>query len=242
MADEYLFISDCHLHASRPEVSGALIDFLNVRATGARYLYILGDLFEVWLGDDDPAEQLGSVIDALQVVTQSCEVFFMAGNRDFLLGEKFARRVGMTLLGDSESLQLGNQSIVLIHGDSLCTDDLDYQAFRKMVRGAKWQSEFLARPLPERQQIALQLRRDSADAMTQKSMDIMDVADNAVAACFGEFQVDGIIHGHTHRPAIHQYQSGLTRYVLGDWNPGPSFLSWAPAEGFKLVDARVKGY
>ena len=139
-----------------------------------------------------------------------------------------------------ECVKLGNQSIILIHGDSLCTDDFDYQNFRKMVRGAKWQAEFLARPLLERQQIALQLRRDSADAMAQKPMDIMDVADDAVAACFREYQADGIIHGHTHRPAIHQYQSGLTRYVLGDWNPGPSFLSWTPAEGFKLVDARVK--
>ena len=240
MADEYLFISDCHLHASRPEVNRALIDFLNNRATRARYLYILGDLFEVWLGDDDPAEQLGSVFHALQAVTQHCEVFFMAGNRDFLLSEKFAHRVGMTLLGDSELLQLGNQSIVLIHGDSLCTDDIDYQAFRKMVRAAKWKSEFLAKPLPQRQQIALQLRRDSTDAMAQKPMDIMDVAEDTVAACFREFQVDAIIHGHTHRPAIHQYQSGLTRYVLGDWNPGPSFLSWAADEGFKLVDARVK--
>jgi UDP-2,3-diacylglucosamine hydrolase len=110
-----------------------------------------------------------------------------------------------------------------------------------MVRSPTWQSEFLARPLSERQQIALQLRRDSTEAMAHKPMAIMDVADDAVAACFGEFQVDAIIHGHTHRPAIHQYQSGLTRYVLGDWNPGPSFLSWAPAEGFKLVDARVKG-
>lgn len=241
MADEYLFISDCHLHASRPEVSGALIDFLNDRATRARYLYILGDLFEVWLGDDDPTEQLDSVIDALQAVTQHCEVFFMAGNRDFLLGEKFAQRIGMTLLGDSEPLQLGDQSIVLIHGDSLCTDDLDYQAFRKLVRSATWQSEFLAKPLPERQQIALQLRRDSTEAMTHKPMDIMDVADGAVSACFREFGVDAIIHGHTHRPAVHRYPSGLTRYVLGDWNPEPSFLSWTPAGDFNLVDARVRG-
>jgi len=241
MADEYLFISDCHLHASRPEVTAALIDFLSGRAARARFLYILGDLFEVWLGDDDPTDQLGSAIDALQALAQHCEVFFMAGNRDFLLGERFARKVGMTLLGDSESLQLGDQSIVLIHGDSLCTDDLDYQAFRKMVRDAKWQSEFLAKPLLERQQIALRLRRHSASATAQKPMDIMDVADDAVSACFREFRVDAIIHGHTHRPAVHQYQPGLTRYVLGDWNPGPSFLSWTPAEGFKLVDARVGG-
>ena len=239
MADEYLFISDCHLHVSRPEVSRALIDFLQRRAARARYLYILGDLFEVWLGDDDPLDELVPVIDSLRAVAEHCNVYFMAGNRDFLLGEEFSRRVGMTLLAEPELLQLADRSILLMHGDTLCTDDLDYQAFRKVVRDVGWQTEFLAKPLLQRQQIARQLRSDSADASAQKATDIMDVASVAVADCFREHRVDSIIHGHTHRPAVHHYQANLTRYVLGDWNPGPSFLSWSPDREFELVDPRV---
>ena len=240
MADEYLFISDCHLQASRPDISAALTEFLDMRAMRARCLYILGDLFEVWLGDDDRPEEINPVIESLQRVAQYCEVFFMVGNRDFLLGREFSEKIGMTLLNEPERIELGQQSLLLIHGDSLCSDDVDYQAFRKMVREPKWQNEFLAKPLQQRHQIAAQLRRDSAAAMVTKAVEIMDVNQQAVAQCFQDYDVDSIIHGHTHRPAIHRYANDLTRYVLGDWNPGPSVLSWNETAGFELEDARVK--
>jgi UDP-2,3-diacylglucosamine hydrolase len=239
MSGEYLFISDCHLDNNRPEITRTLGEFLEQRAPRADYLYILGDLFEVWLGDDDPAEAQRPVIDALGRLAQQIPVYFMAGNRDFLLGEDFAARVGIRLLDEPELLQLGSHRTLLIHGDTLCTDDHDYQQFRTLVRSSEWQAGFLSRPLAERRQIAARLRSDSADAMARKADEIMDVNAAAVESCFRDNAVDTIIHGHTHRPAVHRYAAGLTRHVLGDWNPGPSFLSWSPEKGFDLQDARV---
>ncbi len=239
MHGEILFISDCHVDPARPEVCAALVEFLDRRAAGAEQLYILGDLFEVWLGDDTPPGALASVIDALQRRCADVETFFLAGNRDFLLGEAFANRIGLRLLDESGLLRLGERRVLLIHGDTLCTDDHDYQAFRELVRGPAWQAEFLAKPLAERKSIAAGLRRDSADAMAQKSSQIMDVNPAAVTACFAASEVDTIVHGHTHRPARHDYPGGLIRYVLGDWNPGPSYLSWTAEQGFNLIDPRV---
>ena len=239
MNDEYLFISDCHLDPKRPQVAAALLRFLQERAANASHLYILGDLFEVWLGDDDPALEHQPVVDALQRLAAEIPVYFMAGNRDFLLGRDFADRIGIGLLEEPHFLQLGERRILLIHGDTLCTDDHDYQRFRDMVRSAAWQSEFLAQPLAERQRIAAGLRSDSASAMAQKSAAIMDVNQQAVRDCFDQNRVDTIIHGHTHRPAVHRYGPELQRLVLGDWNPGPSYLSWDHQKDFRLVDPRV---
>jgi len=239
VGEEYLFISDCHLDSGRPEIAQALNEFLQTRAFGASRLYILGDLFEVWLGDDDPAQEQSQVIDSLRQLTSSCDVYFMAGNRDFLLGEAFASRVGMTLLDEPLVLQLGHKRVALLHGDSLCTDDHNYQAFRSMVRERRWIDDFLAKSLLQRQQIALQLRSDSIAAMSEKSSEIMDVNADAVAACFHETRADVIIHGHTPRPAPHYYELNLTRIVLGDWVREPSFLSWKPESGFNLTDPRI---
>jgi UDP-2,3-diacylglucosamine hydrolase len=239
MSDEYLFISDCHLDASRPEVTATLIDFLEKRAVTARYFYILGDLFEVWLGDDDPAPEHQHVIGLLRQLGQNTDVFFMAGNRDFLLGKTFANATNMTLLDEPHLLLLDNSRVVLIHGDILCTDDHDYQAFRSMVRAPEWQSTFLAKPLAERQQNAAQMRSCSIDAMAQKSMQIMDVNSAAVQNCFRDNEASTIIHGHTHRPAVHTYDSNLSRIVLGDWGQKPSYLSWKPEQGFELHDPRI---
>lgn len=236
---EILFISDCHLDASRPEINRALTDFLAQRAQRAEQLYILGDLFEVWLGDDDPVESRQPVVEVLKRLAGQIPVHFMAGNRDFLLGEDFAARVGIRLLDESAILQLGEHRSLLIHGDTLCTDDHDYQKFRALVRAPQWQAEFLARPLAERRQIAARLRSESSDAMAQKTAEIMDVNAGAVEACFRAHEVDTIIHGHTHRPAVHRYDGGRQRLVLGDWNPGPSYLSWNPRAGFELQDPRV---
>jgi UDP-2,3-diacylglucosamine hydrolase len=239
MNQEYLFISDCHLDQSRPDVTAALTEFLEKRAPGARYLYILGDFFEVWLGDDTPIPEFQIVISSLQQLAPDTEIFFMGGNRDFLLGDEFARKVNFKLLEEPHIVQLGDKRVALIHGDTLCTDDHDYQAFRALVRDPHWQSVLLAKPLQERLQIARQLRSDSADAMTHKSPEIMDVNAQAVQDCFDQNQVDTIIHGHTHRPALHQYDSNLTRIVLGDWGRESSYLSWTPQQGFSLVDPRV---
>ena len=239
MATEYLFISDCHLDQARPDVTAALQQFLEQRATRAQRIYILGDLFEVWLGDDDDVAGLQPIIDVLTRLAASAEVFFLAGNRDFLLGEAFAARIGMTLLQETCRLRLGQHETLLIHGDTLCTDDHDYQAFRQMVRAADWQNAFLAKPLNQRRQIAAGLRADSADAMLQKSEAIMDVNADAVTQCFAEQAVDTIIHGHTHRPALHRY-GPRQRIVLGDLNPDPSYISWREDRGFELVDPRVR--
>jgi UDP-2,3-diacylglucosamine hydrolase len=239
MSDETLFISDCHLEASRPEVTTALIDFLDKRARTARFLYILGDLFEVWLGDDNPAPEHQPLLASLQQLARNTDIFFMAGNRDFLLGETFASAANITLLKEPQMLQLDQTRVVLLHGDTLCTDDHDYQAFRLMVREPAWQSDFLSRPLAERLQIASQLRSDSIAAMTQKTFEIMDVNPQAVRNCFRENQADLIIHGHTHRPAVHHYETNQTRIVLGDWGQQASYLSWSPGQGFRLNDPRV---
>jgi len=239
MTEEYLFISDCHLDPERPQIATAVIRFLEERAPTASHLYILGDLFEVWLGDDDPVVDQQPVIDALQRLASSIPVYFMAGNRDFLLGQDFAARIGLRLLEEPQYLQLGTQRVLLIHGDTLCTDDHDYQQFRSMVRTATWQAEFLGQPLVERQRIAARLRSDSSAAMAQKSPGIMDVNQQAVVDCFEQNGVDIIVHGHTHRPAVHRYTDSLQRLVLGDWNPGPSYLSWDQQQGFRLVDPRV---
>jgi UDP-2,3-diacylglucosamine hydrolase len=239
MAGEHLFISDCHLDPGRPEITRALASFLQTRAQQASHLYILGDLFEVWLGDDDAATDFLEVIEPLQRFAETREVFFMAGNRDFLIGAGFAARVGLTLLQEPYALQLGQSRCVLVHGDSLCTDDHDYQAFRALVRNPRWQADFLAKPLGERQQIAAQLRRDSVEAMSGKSSEIMDVNAAAVTDCFRHSAADVIIHGHTHRPAVHRYDSNHVRIVLGDWVEEPSYLSWTGERGFRLSDPRV---
>ena len=239
MSGETLFISDCHLDSTRPEITQALAGFLRERATDASALYILGDLFEAWLGDDDDAEEHGAVIDALSELSKGCDLSFMAGNRDFLLGEDFASRVGLTRLTEPHCIKLGDVRVALVHGDSLCTDDHDYQAFRSMVRRSEWQDEFLGKPLTERREIAAQLRRNSVAAMSMKASDIMDVNESTVAELFRQTACDVILHGHTHRPAIHEYEAGRQRIVLGDWIHEPSYVSWTRADGFRLVDPRV---
>lgn len=237
--DEYLFISDCHVDASNPEIARNLIEFLQGRARKARYLYILGDLFEVWLGDDDPATQHQPLLSALAELGRNTQLFFLAGNRDFLVGQTFAEQFGITIIKEPHCLRLDHNPVLLMHGDSLCTDDHDYQQFRQLVRSSHWQSEFLAKSLIERQQIAAKLRSDSTAAMAEKVTEIMDVNEAAVANCFDQFSSATIIHGHTHRPAVHQYGNDNTRIVLGDWQPAASYLSWSASTGFNLVDERV---
>jgi UDP-2,3-diacylglucosamine hydrolase len=242
MVDEYLFISDCHLDTSRPEIITNLLDFIDKRASTARILYILGDLFEVWLGDDDPAPGYSEIIESLSHLAKNTKTYFLVGNRDFLLGDGMASRAGFEIMSEPVYLDLGGQRVVLMHGDLLCTDDHDYQVFRTRVRSPEWQSEFLAKPLLERQQIAAGLRADSTAAMLQKTVEIMDVNSGAVESCFDQHAAEVLIHGHTHRPGIHRYDRSRTRYVLGDWNPLPSYLSWSSSAGFVLHDPRVSNH
>lgn len=234
---ETLFISDCHLDASRPDITQHFIEFLKARASKARALYILGDLFEVWLGDDDPAEELSPIFDALYELQKSTALFFMAGNRDFLVGEQLAKKLNFTILEEPHILSINHQKTALLHGDSLCTDDTDYQKFKSLVRSKHWQQDFLSKPLIERKSIALKLRHDSQIATKEKQDAITDVNNDSVLEYFKTHSVSTIIHGHTHRPAIHKMDQ-LTRYVLGDWQPTASYLQW-DNHSLNLHDDRV---
>jgi len=217
-----LFISDLHLQAAMPRTAEAFFRFLRNHALHTRQLYLLGDIFEYWAGDDDDNAFNQQVIAAIRVVSNSgVEVFWISGNRDFLVGEKFAAACGIKLLSDPFVVCIGGEKIVLTHGDSLCTDDHAYMAFRAQVRQAKWQSEFLARPLEQRKAIIAGLRQGSREAQKEKSDAIMDVNEGAVRTMFDTIDTVTMIHGHTHRPARHVTQSNGTechRYVLPDWN------------------------
>ncbi len=238
MSSEILFISDLHLDQGRPEVTEQFVTFLQTRAVEARVLYIMGDLFEVWLGDDDPAEEFSTVFSALQALSQTRRCYFMHGNRDFLIGSQLAKKLGFEILDDPTVTEFDGQRVGLMHGDLLCTDDVDYQNFRQLVRNPEWQQQLLAKSLTERKAIAAQLRQESGAAMSDKSYQIMDVNQQSVLQTFDELGIDILIHGHTHRPAIHELGEKRQRIVLGDWNPGPSYLSLRDGQ-FRLVDPRV---
>jgi UDP-2,3-diacylglucosamine hydrolase len=231
------FISDLHLDAARPATTAALADFLAVHA-GCEALYILGDLFEAWVGDDDDAPLVAEVRQMLaRFSAAGPALFIMQGNRDFLLGEQYCRSAGATLLEDPTVIDLYDEPTLLLHGDSLCTGDAEYQAFRKTARDRAWQAELLARPLAERRALAAQLRGMSREANSNKAEDIMDVAPAAVAQAMGEYGVRQMIHGHTHRPARHA-EPGGTRWVLGDWCE-KGWAIEAGAEGLELYNFAI---
>ncbi len=213
-----LFISDLHLQPSHPLTSAAFCAFLEERAMAARSLYLLGDLFEYWAGDDDlaaPFHQL--IVGALKRVSDAgVAVYWIAGNRDFLVGADFAQAAGLTLLNEPYSAEFSGARIVLTHGDAECTDDVKYMAFRAQVREPAWQAQFLAMPLAQRKSIIAGLREGSREAHGTKSYQIMDVTPQAIAALFAATGTDVMIHGHTHRPALHD-ANGKRRYVLPDW-------------------------
>ena len=211
-----LLISDLHLAPERPLVTAALAEFLQ-REAHCDTLYILGDLFEVWVGDDDDAPLAQTVAEMLRSFTDTgSALYLMQGNRDFLLGEGFCNAVGGELLQDPTVHTINGTPTLLMHGDSLCTDDVAYQAFREQARSAEWQGAILAQSLEERRKLARNLRNVSQEANSNKAEDIMDVAPEAVAQAFEAHGVSRLIHGHTHRPCIHRGQ-GRARWVLGDW-------------------------
>lgn len=217
-----LFIADLHLQAGRPDVTQAFFEYLDVHAQKATALYILGDLFEHWIGDDGMGPFEHQVAEALsRYAHQGRSVYVMPGNRDFLLGKAFAARAHLTLLDDPTLITLGDQRVLLMHGDSMCTEDQAYMHFRAQVRSHAWQQQVLTMPLDQRVALAAQLRAQSGEANATKSETIMDVTPDAVIAEMQKADVDVMIHGHTHRPNTHRVDLGHghsgRRLVLGDW-------------------------
>ncbi len=217
--DTVLLISDLHLEPARPELTRAFLDFLRNTASHAGALYILGDFFNVWIGDDDDAPLCLEVSRALKQLSDSgTYVYLLHGNRDFLMGEAWAKACGATLIHEPYLLEQHGAQFLLVHGDALCTRDTDYMAFRAMVRDHRWQGDFLARSLAERRAFAEQARARSKTMSSNKSSDIMDVTPEEVEALLSAHKVTTLIHGHTHRPAVHRLEDGRTRIVLGDWD------------------------
>ena len=224
-----LFVSDLHLTPERAEITRAFAAFLRADAIRARSLYILGDLFDYWVGDDDLDDPFHAEIAAelSRIAEAGCSVYLMHGNRDFLLGERFVAAARARLLADPTVIEQAGIRTVLMHGDTLCVDDHDYQAFRAKVRTEAWQRDFLAKPLAERRAIALKLRADSRSSQQRKSDAIMDATPHAVAEAFRRHQCARMIHGHTHRPARHEHcidGQVCERWVLADWYSAGSFL------------------
>ena len=223
-----LFISDLHLDPERPAVTELFLELLDTRVRDADAIYILGDLFEVWVGDDDASPMNQAVCEGLkQSAISGTSVFIMHGNRDFLLGPQFAAASGCNLLDDPALIDLYGTPTLLMHGDLLCTDDSQYMAFRAMVRDTKWQRELLSMSLEERQLMARDMRNRSREQTGGKPESIMDVNKEAVIKAMTGHQAQRLIHGHTHRPAIHDLViSGepAQRIVLGDWYEQGSLL------------------
>lgn len=231
-----LFVADLHLHARRPDIIRAFVILLQQKAPEFDELYLLGDIFEAWVGDDGAPEGLNPVFLALsQLADRGTRVFFQHGNRDFLFGPSAAERLQLQILPEQVRLDSDQGPVVILHGDQLCTDDQDYQQFRQMVRNPEWQRSFLSKPLEEREAIARQLREASRAETANKADEITDVSPAAVQALMQQEEVDLIIHGHTHRPALHSRQNGErgTRIVLGDWDREGWYLEMAP-QGVRL--------
>lgn len=230
-----LFIADLHLCQQEPAITAGFLHFLQRETRNADALYILGDLFEAWIGDDDPNPLHQQIAAALQALP--LPVYFIHGNRDFLLGQRYARASGMTLLPEEQVLNLYGRSVLIMHGDTLCTDDEGYQRFRRKVHQRWLQTLFLALPLRLRQRIALRMRDSSKDANQQKSVAIMDVNAQAVVDAMQRHQVQWLIHGHTHRPAVHTLTvngQAAERLVLGAWHSAGSMIEATP-QGLSLI-------
>ena len=228
-----LLISDLHLSAGDTETIRRFTSFLDGDARDASVLYILGDLFEAWIGDDDDDPRVQPIVASLRRLTDAgiaCAV--MHGNRDFLLGQRFCELTGCRLLGEHERVDFHGEPVLLTHGDLLCTDDTRYMQLRAQLRAPEWQKNFLAKPLDERRQIASDLRELSQTEIATKSEYIMDVNQAAVERTMREFDVKVLVHGHTHRPAVHRFTLDgrpALRIVLGSWYDDPSCVRATPA-------------
>ena len=225
-----LFISDLHLDESRPAATDAFLGFLQTDARSAGAVYILGDLFGVWLGDGDPTPLNRQVIDALASLTAAgVPVFLMHGNRDFLIGSEFCKATGITLLPDPTLAWVYGTSVLLSHGDLLCTDDLSYQRYRNIIRHPAVEKTLNGLPERARHGFIKYIRSLSATRSGMKPPEITDVNQSAVESTLHEYKVHTLLHGHTHRPAIHYFDldgAQATRIVLGDWYEQGSVLRW----------------
>jgi UDP-2,3-diacylglucosamine hydrolase len=225
-----LFVSDLHLEAARPEIGRQFLAFLQEEAVSGEALYILGDLFESWIGDDDPNLHYAEMKSAIRAVADAgVPVFFMHGNRDFLIGPRFAEETGVVLLEDPCPVRLYGEDVLLSHGDALCIDDVKYQEVRTVTRNPGWQAMMLKKPLAERQAIARQARADSMAHGGSLDPQISDVSQAAVEQLLRRHGVRTLLHGHTHRPAVHRFLldgTSATRIVLGDWYQQGSVLRW----------------
>ena len=233
------FISDLHLERIESPITNiftAFLDDLNQNDS----LYILGDLSESWIGDDNVSELSQYISDRLLMLSErDISVALMHGNRDFLIGEDFCKASSIELINDPRIIEIDTKKIMLTHGDELCTDDNEYQAFRSVVRNPLWQKDFLNFPISKREKIAGEAKDASKDSKENKTMEIMDVNTDAVLKAFNDQNIEIMIHGHTHRPNIHKVSNegkNLTRYVLGDWSKNSAIiLKWNEAE-VELMD------
>ncbi|MEH0835132.1 UDP-2,3-diacylglucosamine diphosphatase [Pectobacterium cacticida] len=227
-----LFIADLHLSLHEPAITAGFLRFLRHDAVHADALYILGDLFDAWIGDDDPQSLHTTIAAELYALHQrGVPCYFVHGNRDFLIGKRFARQSGMTLLPTETVLDLYGQKILILHGDTLCTDDLAYQRFRRRVHNPLIQRLFLLLPLSLRLNVAAKMRAASQRENEKKSLQIMDVNQDTVRERLQHYQVETMIHGHTHCPAIHDLDLGGTsgrRAVLGAWHEEGSMIKVTP--------------
>jgi UDP-2,3-diacylglucosamine hydrolase len=235
-------LSDLHLTPERPTVTQAFLTFLAGPARNAERVYILGDLFEFWIGDD-AASMLGAdlILDAMAELSAEVECFFIAGNRDFLVRDAFSQRTGFTILNDETVVDLYGTATLLLHGDSLCIDDIAHQKFRQeMVTNALFCDAFLSLSIPQRIEQAKQARIQSKQHKSEVSMGIMDVTESAVMAAFSKHHVGQMIHGHTHRQDTHRYNPDLVRYVLGDWHSSSSIMK-ATKNGLEIENKKIEG-
>jgi UDP-2,3-diacylglucosamine hydrolase len=225
-----LFISDLHLEADRPDIADQFLKFLETEALGSDALYILGDLFESWVGDDDPNEHYEWIKQGLRKLTRKdVPVFFMHGNRDFMIGERFASDTAITILSDPFVTKIHGEDVLLSHGDAYCTDDVEYQAVRRMTRDPQWQALMLSKSLEERLAFAEQARAASLAHGGSIDQQIADVNPAAIESAFREAGVNLMLHGHTHRPGVHEISidgQPARRIVLGDWYEHGSVLRW----------------
>jgi len=226
------FIADLHLCENRPDISACFLRFLKNDAIEAEKLYILGDLFEAWVGDDDDSPYLKTIAGALtQLSLSGTKIFYIHGNRDFLLGKRFAKKANMNLLPEIDTIDLYGRHVVIMHGDTLCTRDIDYQAFRTKSRSWWWQMAVKSLPLFLRKKMAANYRKKSTVATAMKSQEIMDVTDVEVINCLEKYKSQLLIHGHTHRPAVHKVianDADAERIVLGDWYEQGAWLKVTP--------------
>lgn len=240
--DRALFISDIHLSRDEAGISGLFFDFLEKRAQRSRSLYILGDLFDAWAGDDDLSDPFNaSVIAVLRKFSDSgAMLFIMHGNRDFLMGQRFFDAAGATFIRDPHVIEVCGKRTLLTHGDALCIADVEYQDFRKTVRESSWQNEFLSQPLSRRKEIISGLRMRSEQMKQVKEDALMDVDSDAADALLKEYGCSRMIHGHTHRPGRHEYL-GAERWVTGDWHSGRAVCLVCEEGEIGFLDAANRG-